>query len=119
MIRLVDRPRRRFYWLRYVAVVLATASQLGFNLLPLVDGWQGIGVGQHVEAAGGASHYGHAEDTCAACHMRALSAHAIPTLRLAVGYDQTWRTSARGALAPVAAPASSATSSHRSRAPPP
>lgn len=112
------RPRRQSSWMRYVAVVLATVSQLAFNLLPLVDGWHGFGAGPHIEAVGGTAHYAHAEDTCAACSVRTLNAHPTPTVRLAVGYDQVSSTSARGAFAPAAAPTSSATSSHRSRAPP-
>ena len=112
------RPPRRFPWLRYVTVVLATVSQLGFNLLPLLDGWHGLGMGPHIEAVGGNGHYAHAEDTCVACHVRALNAHPTPTLQIAVGFDPTWISSGRGTFAPAAAPTSSATSPHRPRAPP-
>lgn len=101
-----------------MAVVLATVSQLAFNLLPLVEGWHGLGAGPHIEAAGITAHYAHTEDTCAACHVRALDAHPT-TVRLAVGHDQTLSAPARGgAFAPAAVPTSYAASSHRSRAPP-
>jgi len=102
-----------------VAVVLATVSQLAFTLLPLVEGWHGLGAGPHIEAVGGTAHYAHAEDTCAACYVRALNAHPTSTVRVAVGSDQTLSAPTRGgAFAPAAVPPSFAPSSHRSRAPP-
>ncbi|GJG89345.1 hypothetical protein tb265_45260 [Gemmatimonadetes bacterium T265] len=102
-----------------MAVVLATVSQLAFTLLPLVDGWHGLGAGPHVEAAGVTAHYAHAEDTCAACYVGALTVHPTPTVRLAVASDPTPSTRARGGSAPPAAvPTASPSSPHRSRAPP-
>ncbi len=118
MIRHPGRPLRRRPWLRYLAVVLATISQLTFTVLPLVDGWHGLGAGPHVEAAGGTSHYAHSEDTCAACHVGALTEHPTPTLRLAVASELTWRTAACGPFGTAVASTSSATSFHHSRAPP-
>ncbi len=93
-------------------------AQLACTLLPLVDGWHGVGAGPHIEAAGRAPHYAHAEDMCTACHVGALTAHPAPTLRVAVDLDPTWRSAAIGPFAPADIPLSSATSSHRSRAPP-
>ncbi|HEY0779172.1 MAG TPA: hypothetical protein VGD56_14475 [Gemmatirosa sp.] len=112
------RTRQWSRWLHHVAVVLATASQLAFSFLPLLDAWHGLSLGPHVEAAGATTHFAHAEDSCPACHVRALDAHATPTLRIAVGADPTRRRADDGAVAPTTAVTSSATSSHRSRAPP-
>ena len=107
-------PRRsRVRW--YVAVLLATVAQLAFNLLPIADGWHGLGAGPHVEAVGATAHYAHAEETCAACHVHVVTARPAATVQLPVGYDE--RPIIRvpgGADAPAAAP----TASHRSRAPP-
>lgn len=106
---------RRSRWRWYTAVALAIVAQLAFNLLPLIDGWHGVGAGPHIEAVGGTAHYAHAEETCTACHGHVLDAHPTSVVHLAIGYDQVRSTPARaGAFAPHAV----LTSSHRSRAPP-
>lgn len=90
-------------------------AQLAGTVLPVLDGWKGLGAGPHVETLGGPAHYAHAEDACVACQGRAVDPRPTITFRLAVGIREVANTHVPGAaVAPVAAP----TTRTRSRAPP-